>query len=127
MEDFVVPVGVFAADERFLGVGAVFVVNIDELVPRKHVGFLGYKRYGIVGVEVDLHLVLRAFFGIDDDDTVGSTATVDSGSRSIFEDGESLDISRVNHREGVGSTLDTVVIHSQTIDDDQRVVGSIQR
>ena len=67
------------------------------------------------------------FLGSDEDDTIGSTATIDGGSGSILEDGESLNISRVDQRQGVRHTLDTVIIHSETIDDDERVVGSVER
>ena len=86
------------------------------------------------GTEADVTIVGHfqflsgfTFLGCDEDDTVRCTATIDSGSGSVFEDGESLDIVRVNERERVRNTLNTIVIHGQTIDDDKRVIGSIQR
>ncbi len=86
------------------------------------------------GTEADVTIVghfqfLTGFtlLGRDQDDTIRRARTIYSSSRRILQYGEGLDIVRVNQRQRVGHTLDTIVIHCQTVDDDQRVVGSVQR
>ena len=86
----------------------------------------GAGRYIAVVCQTDL-TILRALLGGDDDHTIRSTRTIDSSSRSILQHGEALDIVRVHHGQWVAQTLHTTVIHSQTIDHDQRVVRSAQR
>ena len=63
----------------------------------------------------------------DDDHTVTATAAIDGRSRGVLQHGEALDIVRVHHRERVRSTLDTLVVHRQAVDHDQRVVRGVQR
>ena len=70
---------------------------------------------------------LAAFLGGDDDDTVRTTATVDGGGRCVLQHVERLNILGVDHRKGVGKALYAVVVHRHAVDDDQRVVGGIQR
>ena len=43
-------------------------------------------------IEVDLHLALLTLLGSDDDDTIGSTATIDRSRCSILEYLNALDI-----------------------------------
>ena len=62
----------------------------------------------------------------DDDDTIRSTATINSGSRSILQYSEALDIVRVNHRQWVSKSLYALVVHCKTVDNDQWVVGCIK-
>ena len=68
---------------------------------------------------------LAALLRRDDDHTVRSAATVNGSSRSVFQYGERLDIVRVNHREGIGKTLNTLVVHSQSVNHNQRVVTAV--
>ena len=70
--------------------------------------------------------VLASFLGCDNDDTIRTTATIDSSSRSILQNVERLNVLRIDHRKGVGKTLHTFVIHCQTINNNQRVVRGIQ-
>ena len=70
---------------------------------------------------------LATFLRGDDDDTIGTTATIDSSCRSIFKYCETFNVGRVHHREGVGKTFHTLVVHGQTINHNQRIIGSIQR
>ena len=46
----------------------------------------------------NLVLLLRPLLGCNDDDTIRNHGTINSGSRSIFQYGETLDIVRVNHQ-----------------------------
>ena len=62
----------------------------------------------------------------DDDNAVGSTGTVDGGRRGILEDGEGLDVFRVDGGQRVAHAGDAVIGNGQAVDDVQRVVGGIQ-
>ena len=87
--------------------------------------FQTYKGHYNIG---DLRFLSRAaLLGCDDNHTVRCTRTVDGGSRSILQHGEALDIVRVNHRQRVGKSLHTIVVHSQTVNNDQRVIGCVKR
>ena len=66
--------------------------------------------------------ILTALLGGDDDDTVRTTTTIDGCGGSVFQHVEGFDILRVDHREGVGKTFYTLVIHSQTVNHNQGVV-----
>ena len=70
---------------------------------------------------------LAALLRRDDDHTVRSAATVNGSSRSVLQHGERLDVVRVDQRKRVRGTLQTVVVHGQTVDDNQRVVGCVER
>ena len=71
-------------------------------------------------------LTLATLLGCNDDDTVRTTGTVDSSCRSILQDTERLNILWVYYRKEVRKTLYTIVVHCQTIDNDQWVVRSVQ-
>ena len=68
---------------------------------------------------------LRALLRGDHDDTVRCAGTVDGGCRSILQDGEALDVLRVDGGERVAHTADAVVRHGQAVDDDQRIVRRV--
>ncbi len=122
----------------FLPVGVVAAQSIRNVAV--HACVLGQERAVLVGVHhlktlgddigtyIALVIELRlaaclAFLGGNNNDTIAGAATVDSRSRSVFQHREGLNIIRVNHRKRVRYALDTVVIHSQTVDDNQRVVA----
>ena len=66
------------------------------------------------------HLVIlgTGIFGIDDDNAVSTLGTVDSGSRSVFQDVHRSDVTRRDIRD---------TRHRHTIHDIQRVVALGQR
>ena len=98
-----------------------------ELVRSQHLCSIGERTdRHVTGIAYFGFAAFRTFLGGNKDDTIGSTGTVDSGSGSVLEDGEALDIVRVDHGEWVRYTLNTILIHSETIDDDQRAVGSVK-
>jgi len=114
LEDFVHPVGAFAAAGYFLyyveegffvsevGVYAVGVFAVGDLVHRdetvciEHFGEVHGLLYAVVGVE--LHLVAEGFsFGVaagggDEHYAVGSARSVDGGCRSVLEDFDGGDV-----------------------------------
>ena len=65
-----------------------------------------------VRIEVDVHLAFATGLGSDDDHTVGSTATVDSGGRSVLEDLHRLDVGR---RQPFDVTRDHSIDHIQRV------------
>jgi len=71
-------------------------------------------------------LALTTLLGGDDDNTIRTTATIDSCGRSVLQDIEALDILGVNERQRIGKTFHAIVVHRHTVDDDQRVVAGIQ-
>lgn len=62
------------------------------------------------------------FLRCDDDNAIGSTRTVDGGSRSIFQYGKAFNIIRIDHRQRISQTFHPLIIHCQTVDYNQRVV-----
>ena len=99
-----------------------------NLIARERLHTVGEGTEANVTIVRDSGLAsLSTFLRGDDNHTIGSTATIDSGSRSGFQNGKRLDISGVHHRERVSHTLDTIVIHSQTIDNNERSVRSVER
>ena len=67
-----------------------------------------------------------ALLGGDNDNTVGSAGTVDGGGRCILEDGEALDVLRVDGGQRVTHAGNAVIGNGQAVDDIQRVVGCVQ-
>ena len=136
--DFFLPIGVvelllsiFHHTQGFVGVRTFSIVGLHELyklIPRHHLlhTALLVDRHTSVVAHLQLS-TFAAFLGGDDDYTIRTTATIDSSCRSIFKHREALNVSRVYHREGVRKTLHTLVVHGQTVDNDQRIIRSIQR
>ena len=87
--------------------------------------FLSADRYVTAIVDCRLRTTLT-LLSSDNDNTVRTTRTVDSSSRSILQYSECFDIVRVNHRKRVRQTLYTAVVHCQTVNYDQWVIGCIQ-
>ena len=127
--DLFLPIGVGIAQQG-CSVRAYAIIISDEitiLVGIKYIQCLTLHRNGYITIIGHRSLLTSAsLLRGDDDDTVRSSATIDGGGGGILQNGETLDISGVDHRQWVGSTLNTLIIHSQTVDDDQRVVGGIQ-
>ena len=99
-----------------------------QLVSREDLKVLEHATEGNVSVIGHFRFLTGfTFLGSNEDDTVRSTATVDSGCGCVFQYGEGLDIVRVHHRQRVRHTRHTIVIHCQTINDNKRVVGCVQR
>ena len=71
--------------------------------------------------------LLATFFRCNDNDAITCAATVNSSCTGIFQHRIAGNIFRVNHRKGVGEALYAFIIHSQTVDNDQRVVRSVER
>ena len=65
--------------------------------------------------------------GGNHDDPVGGTRAVDSGSRGILEDVHGGDVLRIEGAQDARSTGDSGVLDGHAIDDDQRVVTSVER
>ena len=128
--DFVLPVCVSVAKE-FGGVRILAVVALDEVCIFccvEEVEFLCCYRIRNVSVVRDARsLIATTFLCSDDDDTVRAAATVDGSSGSVLEDGERLNIVRVDHRERVRKTFHALVVHSETVDDDERVIRCVER
>ena len=135
--DLLLPVGIGSTEEVLAGRSHILPANglagielLHEgavLVAVKHVDVLGNGGHRHVAVVAHLgRRALAALLRGDDDDTVGAAATIDGGGRGILQDGEALDVVRVDHGEGVGQTLHTLVVHGQTVDDDKRVVAGIE-
>ena len=128
-EEFLLPIGVLIAHlAHHLVVTAVALEDVLNqaavLITREHVDVLTACGYGDTTVVAHSYLATDALLRGDDNDAIRSTATIDSGSRSILQHGERLDIVRVNRAQNIANTTDTSVIHINTIEDDQRVVGS---
>ena len=62
----------------------------------------------------------------DDDNAVGSTGTVDGGRGGVLEDGEGLDVFRVDGGQRIAHAGDAVIGNGQAVNDVERVVGRVQ-
>ena len=128
--DLVLPVGVSVA-EFLRHVRVLTKETLDEspeLVAVQHVNSLLFGRDAdVAGVGDHRALALDTLLSGDDDDAVRAAGTVDGRSRGILENREGLDILRIDHREGVGKALDARVVHGETVNDDERVVRSVER
>ena len=127
--DLVLPVGVLSAQEmRLVSTVTQHRSICAHLVTRQSLQTVSQRTYTHVAFIVDLRLRTgTTFLRGDDDHTVRCTATVDGSRRGVLQHRESLDITRVNHCQRVTGARDTVVIHSQTVDDNQRVVRGRKR
>ena len=67
------------------------------------------------------------FLGSDKDYSVGCTRTVDSGGRSIFQNGHTFNVVRVDEAQKVSVVpADTTLFQRNTVQNNQRVVAGIQ-
>ena len=92
---------------------SVLILPLGVVVNVEHVILLGNLLPAVVGVVADLYLTGLTALGGHQDNTVGTTATVDGGRRSVLQHGDVLDV--------VGRNVaDTV--NGESIDNVQRVV-----
>ena len=124
--NLILPVGVGVAQGSH-SVGIVSIVGCEELsegIGIEHVDLLGYGLHRTCHVDVYARLrTCLTLLGGNQNHTVRSTATIDGGCRSILQDGEALDVVRVNGVQNV-TTADACSTDRQTVDNDQRVVRS---
>ena len=102
---------------RWLDVGifASLPVNLSPLFCIKHVVLLGYRLQAGCIVDIDSQLVAFALLGCDDDDTIGSTATIDRCRRGILQNLDRLDVCRI---DGIH-----VFVGSDTINNQERATA----
>ena len=68
-----------------------------------------------------------AFFGGNQDNSVGRSGAVNSCCGSVLEHREGFDVFGVDEGQGIGRAGNTAVIHRYTVDHDQRIVAGVQR
>ncbi len=124
-QNFALPVGGGVAHQIDGILGGVLVDQFAEFVAGGHVPSTACRIEVEVGAEVDLGLAAFAFLGGDDDHTVGCTATIDGCCGGVLEDGEALDVVGGNHGQGAQRTVG--VVHGHSVDNDQRIVGGVER
>ena len=101
-----------------LPVGVGIVQHVDVFLLHAHCK---------AAIVKNIHALAAAtLLGGDDDYTVRTTATIDSGGRCILQHVEGLNVGGVNERQSVGKTLNALVVHGHTIDNDKWVVGGVQ-
>ena len=88
--------------------------HLSVLLGIEHFHLVGVGLYGNAGVEVNLNLAFLTLLGGDDDHTVGSTRTVDTGRGGILQHLDALDVVTIQF---VHARL-----RGHTVDDVQRVV-----
>ena len=79
------------------GVPQSFPGDFDKFVLRQHV--VARERTGLktkLGLEVDIGVTGFTAFGGNHDDAVGTTSTIQSGSGSVFQNGQVFNIRRVD-------------------------------
>ena len=111
-----------------LGGAAKFCEGVIVLGEHRQVHklkILGHGLYTGLGVEVDVHAAGLAALGGDDDDTVGTLDTIDSGCGSILQDVHGLDIVRVDGGQCVLGTASRLCVDEHAVDDDHRFVGRV--
>ena len=126
--DLVVPVGIVVAKQSPLCGGALGVDGIDKLVAAHHVDHARTGLQAVGGAEIDAQLSLGTFFRGDDDDTVGSTRTIDGRGGSVFEYGHALDVVGVDQAQEVAAVAgDAALLQGYAVEDDERVVAGVER
>ena len=133
--DLLLPVGVLGAEGVESGGGHLAVSHalgdeLAHLVAGQDILILGDGVDGSRQVHGDVRnrggMALGALLRRDDDNAVGSTGTVDGGCRCVLEDGEGLDVFRVDGGQRVAHAGDAVIGNGQTVDDVERVVGGVE-
>ena len=131
--DFFLPVGIGFSKKRkrqsFTLVASIGLLDeLTILVTGHHIEclFLHAHRH-TTGIRHLNRLVGMSSFGRNDDNTIGTSRTIDSSCRSIFQHIEAFNVLRVDHRERIWQSLYTVVVHCNTVNHNQRIVGRIQR
>ena len=84
--------------------------HLAELLGIEHFHLVGVGLNCQTGIEVDSHLALLASLGSDDDHTIGSTASVNTGRCGILQHLDALDVVTVQfvHTGLCGHTVDDV-------------------
>ena len=99
-----------------IGIGVKTIVHItlphhlSELLGIEHLHLVGIGLNGQASIKVDSHLALLASLGGNDDYTIGSTASVDTGRCGILQHLDALDVVTVQfvHTGLCGHTVDDV-------------------
>ena len=124
-EDFILPVG--RGFTQRIGLKAVFAKLLDYKITKvfrlHHINRIRFRTDRERTTVVYLHTSRLPFLSGNDNDTIGSTRTVDSSSRGIFQNRKRLDVIGMNCRERVAHTLDLGVIDRHSVNNDQRIVA----
>ena len=113
--DFVLPVGVGGQVVQVrvargpAGINLGFIKVLGKLAGIKQVNLLAQRLLAVVGTQAHLGGAHLAFFGGNDHHAVGSPHAVNGRAGAIFQDGDVLDVVRVQGIEGVGP----LVAHGQ--------------
>ena len=129
--DLFLPVGILLAKateathvKTYCTFGSEVIGHGPELITRHdiHVGWNGIDRHGTI--VFNLHwFTCCSFFGCNQDDTVGSPGTIDSGCRSIFQYSESFDVVGVNRCQWIRQAGNTGVADRKSVNNDQWIVA----
>ena len=126
--DLVVPVGIVVAKQSSLCSGALGVDGIDKLVAAHHVDHARTGLQAVGGAEIDAQLSFGTFFRGDDDDTIGSTRTIDGRGGSVFEYSHALDVVWVDQAQEVAAVARyAALLQGYAVEDDERVVAGVER
>ena len=92
-----------------------------HLLGVKHVHVLAHHAQGMLVVHVEVRggRALVALLGGDYDNAVGCARTVDGGGGGVLEDGEALDVVRVDGRQGVAGAAHAVIADGKAVHDDE--------
>ena len=127
-ENLILPVGVCIAQ-----LGNVQALDTSHqtlvLCRIQHVILLGNGRNGDVAIVGQMRNrgSLFALLGGDDDHTVRCARTINSCSRGVLQNGERLNVVRVDHSHHVTHTCCCTIGDGQSVDNQQRVIAGIQR
>ena len=131
--DFFLPVGIGFSKKRkrqsFTLVACIGLLDeLTILVTGHHIErlFLHAHRH-TTGIRHLNWLVGMSSFGRNDDNTIGTSRTIDSSCRSIFQHIEAFNVLRIDHRERIWQSLYAIVVHCNTVNHNQRIVGRVQR
>ena len=130
LEDDILPVGI-GITKQTAGIASFRITLLDqgpEFVSRQHIQGVGYIGEGHATVVVDIEVAAQfPFLGRDQDHPVGGPETINGRRTGVLQDGEGLNIIRVDDAQGVPPTGDLVIRYRDTIDHDQRIVGGTER
>ena len=123
------PVGI-CLTEKLPSIRALAIIVLYEvaiLCSVKNInGFLLYRIRDIAGIRNLWFHSLATLLCCDDDNTIRTTRTINSCCRSILKNRERFNIVRVYHRKRIRKTLYALIVHSKTINDNKRIVRSVQ-
>ena len=129
--DFILPVRIGGTQ---LAVSIIVLTFPDFLYKSTKFVTVHYVKCLLYVTERDITVIRDTRFGTcltflssNDNNTVGCARTVNCRSRSIFQYRKTLDVVRIHHRQRVGQTFHTIVIHSQTVNYNQRIIFGRKR